>query len=161
MFYFFEWGIIHKTEITNLLEFLNNANQDNFIDSTFQILRSHPIEKKILDINFYCSEVKYPLLVHRFGNFDILVEIIIKEKQRAVGIQPMLYVCFPIAELKSAGNKTDFIGRVAESKECGYLTLNSSHKDFILESFKIFGILSASHNYDIKEILKIILSKMN
>lgn len=159
LYYFTQWGIIDETEIESLYAFLSNIKNDDFIDSRedLQIFRSHPKEKQILDIAFYISEVKYPLLVHQFGNFDILVEIIIKEKQRAIGVQPMLYVCFPIVELEPKNNKT-FLGRVAEVKEYGILSLDSSHKAFLLECFKIFGILSKNHNYDTLQILQTIKS---
>ena len=137
-----------------ILKFLENIDSNNFLDSKFQILRSHPMQRDILGIDFYCSEVKYPLLVHKFGNFDILIEVIIKEKQRAIGVQPMLYICFPITELKPEGNKPSLLGRVADS--CAYFILNSKDKQFLLQSFKIFGILSESHNYDIRRILELI-----
>ncbi|KGI55266.1 R.Pab1 family restriction endonuclease [Campylobacter sp. MIT 97-5078] len=157
LYYFVQWGIINKTEIENLCTFLQKLKNDDFIDSRedLQIFRSYPKQKQILDMEFYVSEVKYPLLVHKFGNFDVLVEIIIKEKQRAIGAQPMLYVCFPITELESKNDIT-FLGRVARTKECGLLSLNASHKAFVLECFKIFGILSKNHNYDVLEILKVI-----
>lgn len=75
------------------------------------------------------------------------------EKQRAVSIQPVLYVCFPITELHC---NPSLLGRVAESKEYGLLILASKDKDFLLETFKIFGMLSKNHNYDVCEIIKII-----
>lgn len=156
LFYFTKFGIIKINEINDILKFLENIDSNDFLDSQFQILRSHPIQQNILGIDFYCSEVKYPLLVHKFCSFDILIEIIIKEKQRAIGVQPMLYVCFPITELKPADNKADLIGRVADSKECAYLILDSKDKQFLLEAFKIFGILSESHNHDVKRILELI-----
>ena len=156
LFYFTKCRIIEINEINDILKFLENIDSNNFLDSKFQILRSHPMQRDILGIDFYCSEVKYPLLVHKFSGFDILIEIIIKEKQRAIGVQPMLYVCFPITELKPAGNKPSLLGRVADSKECAYLILDSKDKQFLLESFKIFGILSESHNYDIRRILELI-----
>ncbi len=160
LYYFTQWGIITESEITNLLAFLQNINDDEFLDarSDLQILRSHPISKKILGVEFYESQVKYPLLVHKFNHFDVLVEIIIKEKQRAVGVQPMLYVCFPITEIHC---NPVLLGRVAESKECGLLILDSKDKNFLLEIFKIFGMLSKNHNYDVCEIIKIILNTQN
>ena len=156
LFYFTKWGIIRIDEINDILSFLENINRNNFLDSNFQILRSHPIQRNILGIDFYCSEVRYPLLVHKFDNVDILVEIIIREKQRAIGSQPMFYVCFPITQLVPFKNKSALLGRVAETKEFAYLVLDSKDKQFLLESFKIFGILSPSHNYDIIQILDII-----
>lgn len=156
LFYFTKWKIITIDEINDILRFLENINTNNFLDSNFKILRSYPIQRDILGIDFYCSEVKYPLLVHKFDNFDILVEIVIREKQRAIGSQPMLYVCFPITQLIPSDNKPQLIGRVADSKEYAYLILDSKDKQFLLESFKIFGILSPSHNYDIIQILNMI-----
>ncbi|WP_334092892.1 MULTISPECIES: R.Pab1 family restriction endonuclease [Helicobacter] len=155
--YFVQWGIIDKAEIEKLCAFLQNLKNEDFIDNRedLQIFRSHPKQKQILDIEFYVSEVKYPLLVHKFGNFDVLVEIVIKEKQRAIGVQPMLYVCFPITELESKNN-TKLLGRTAEIKECGILSLDTRHKAFVLECFKIFGILSKNHHYDVLQILHLI-----
>lgn len=155
LYYFMQWGIITRNDIMDLMDFLQNIAEGEFLDSRsdLQILRSHPIIKNILGVEFYESQVKYPLLVHKFNNFDVLVEIIIKEKQRAVGVQPMLYVCFPITELQC---EPALIGRVAESKEYGLLILDSKDKNFLLETFKIFGMLSRNHNYDVCEILKIV-----
>ncbi|RAX57318.1 restriction endonuclease [Helicobacter monodelphidis] len=153
IYYFMQFGIIKKDEIAYLIDFLSKVKSNELIDSQFSILRTHPIEREILGINFYHSQVQYPLLVHKFGVFDILVEIIIKEKQRAIGVQPMLYVCFPITELRPQNN-IPLLGRVAEQKECASLILDANHKNFLLESFRIFGILSPSHNHDIRQILE-------
>lgn len=154
-YYFVRWGIVTKDEIEDLARFLRNIQEYEFLDSRneLQILRSHPVSKNILGIEFYQSQIAYPLLVHKFNNFDVLIEIVIKEKQRAVGVQPMLYVCFPITELQC---QPLLLGRVAEPKECGLLVLDSKDKDFLLETSKIFGMLSKNHNYDVLEILKII-----
>lgn len=157
LYYFAKWDIITQNEIINLMAFLQNIAESEFLDSRsdLQILRSHPVAKNILGVEFYESQVKYPLLVHKFSSFDIVIEIIIKEKQRAVGVQPMLYVCFPVTELQCT---PALLGRVAESKECGLLVLDSKDKNFLLETFRIFGMLSKSHNYDIYEILRIVLN---
>lgn len=158
LFYFVQWGIISGDEIRLLGEFLKSLKQNDFLDSRndLEVLRSHPREREILGIAFYESQVKYPLLVHQFGNFDVLIEIIIKEKQRAVGLQPMLYVCFPITNLSPKQNAAPFLGRVAEAKECACLVLDSKDRDFVLQTFKIFGVLSKSHNHDVLEILSIV-----
>lgn len=161
LFYFVKWDIVNISEINDILKFLEKINPKDFLDFQFQILRSHPFQKDILGIDFYCSEVKYPLLVHKFDYFDILTEIIIREKQRAIGVQPMLYLCFPITELKPADNKPELLGRTAYSKEYAYLILDYKDKRFLLESFKIFGILSQNHNYDIRQILELIKKEIN
>ena len=80
----------------------------------------------------------------------MLVEIVIKEKQKAVGLQPMLYVCFPVTKLK--GEKRELIGRCAEQNEKAVLLLDKTHKDFILGTFKIFALLSKAHKSDVISI---------
>ena len=163
LYYFAKFGTITMAEIEQHMEFLQNIREGDFLDSCdeFKILRSHPIHKDILGISFHHSQVRYPLLVHQFANFDVLIEIIIKEKQRAIGVQPMLYVCFPITELTPQDKMPHLLGRVAESKESAYLTLDSSNKEFLLQTFKIFGILSKNHNYDTIKILSTIKRELN
>ena len=123
--------------------------------NNFAIERSHPVNKQVLGIDFFYTQVKYPMLVHKFGNYEILTEIKITEKQYAVGVQPMLYFCFPITELKSS--KT-LIGRTAETKETADFEIDSSNISIFLEMLKIFGILSKSHNKDIVTIIDKIIS---
>ena len=116
IYYFFKWEIIKSEELLEIKEFLINLTENDFLDSNrdLTIERSHPIEKSILGINYYFTQVKYPLLIHKFGKYEILTEITIKEKQYAIGVQPMLYFCFPVTELKA--NKP-IIGRCAETNE--------------------------------------------
>lgn len=159
LYFFRRENLIKNDELQDLLLFLEQIDEKVFLETSndFQILRTHPIEKRIQDISFYCSEVKYPLLVHRVENFEILVEIVIKEKQKAVGIQPMVYICFPITDLITK-DQSILLGRKANAKEFAFLKLGKKHKNFILESFKIFGILSKNHNKDMVNIVKLILS---
>ncbi len=95
------------------------------------------------------------MLVHRFEQYEILTEIKITEKQYAIGVQPMLYLCFPIMELKSS---QPLIGRTAITKETADFEINSSNISIFLEMLKIFGILSKNHNKDIITIIDKIVS---
>ena len=70
--------------------------------------------KNVLGIDFAYTQVKYPMLVHKFGKYEILTEIKVTEKQRAIGVQPMLYLCFPIQELKT---EKPLLNRIAQAKE--------------------------------------------
>ncbi|MCH5337067.1 MAG: R.Pab1 family restriction endonuclease, partial [Campylobacter sp.] len=99
----------------------------------------------------------YPLLVYSFENQEFLSEIVIKEKQKAVGIQAMLFFCFPLYLLKDSKGEQSFLGRLIQSKEKGYLEINSSNISIFLQMLKIFGILSQNHRYDVKQILDYIL----
>ena len=123
-------------------------------NSELQIDRSHPVEKNINGFDFEYTQVKYPLLIHKFNGYEIVTEIKITEKQRAVGTQPMLYLCFPIIELKA---KTNLIGRTAETKEIANFEIKENNIKVFLEMLKMFGMLSINHKHDILQIIKTIL----
>lgn len=157
IYYFYKWDIIKKQDLENIKNFLQNLTENDFIDNpnNFAIERTQPVNKKILGIDFYYTQVKYPMLVHKFGKYEILTEIKITEKQYAIGIQPMLYFCFPITELQS---KSNLIGRMAMQKEMASFVINRNNIRIFLEMLKIFGILSKLHNKDILSIISVILS---
>lgn len=90
---------------------------------------------------------------------DFLSEIVVREKQRAVGVMAMLYFCFPVSLLKSANKEQDFLNRYINSKEKGYLQIDKSNIGIFLTILQIFGILSQSHKHDVLEILKFIINK--
>jgi hypothetical protein len=96
------------------------------------------------------------MLVHRFGKYEILTEIKITEKQYAIGVQPMLYFCFPITELRS---NEQIVGRTAKTKETADFVIDKNNISIFLEMFKIFGLLSKSHNHDVVEILKAMMEE--
>jgi hypothetical protein len=125
----------------------------DFLDNKLKIKRSNFVKKEINGIEFEEATVEYPLLIHKFKDFDIITEIIVKEKQRAVGIMPMLYLCFPITKLQS---KTLLLGRKAQANEKADLIIDSSNADVFLELLFQFAMLSASHNHDIVEIINVI-----
>ncbi|MCQ2741543.1 MAG: R.Pab1 family restriction endonuclease [Alphaproteobacteria bacterium] len=101
------------------------------------------------------TTVEYPLLVYQFGNFEIVAEIKITEKQYAIGVQPMLYLCFPITELE---NSEKLLGRTAKTKETANFVINKENISVFLEMLKLFGTLSKNHNKDIISIINVILN---
>lgn len=157
LFYFYKWGVISRVKLLEIKSFLASLTEHNFIDSSgdFPIERTHPIQRSVSGIDFSFTQVKYPMLIHKFGTYEILTEIKITEKQRAIGVQPMLYFCFPITELHSANS---LLGRTASTKEMADFIIDSKNIYIFLEMFKIFGILSKNHNHDIKAIIDKILS---
>jgi len=139
-------------EIEELKTFLSSLDSQNLIKkhSHCQIKRTHPQNENINSLEFEILKIEYPQLIHKFKNYEIIAEITIREKQRAVGVQPMLYFCFPITELIS---DTPLLGRTAKTKEFAYFKFDKNNAPVILEMIKIFGMLSASHNFDILQIL--------
>lgn len=156
IWYFYKWGIITREDLDKVIAYLDSIQNNDLIDnnSELQIDRSHPIAKNINGFNFEYTQVKYPLLIHKFNGYEIVTEIKITEKQYAVGTQPMLYLCFPITELKTEAN---LIGRVAETKEIAYFEISERNIKVFLEMLKIFGTLSNNHRHDIVQIINTIL----
>ena len=157
IWYFYKWNIISKKDLKDIVNYLNSIKDEDLIDnnSELQIDRSHPIEKKINGFSFEYTQVKYPLLIYKFKNYEIITEIKITEKQYAVGTQPMLYLCFPITELKCDVN---LVGRTAEVKEIANFEITKDNIKVFLEMLKMFGILSSGHRHDILKIIDIILT---
>jgi hypothetical protein len=156
IWYFYKWNIVSRKGLEDVIVYLNSIQDCDLIgnNSELQIDRSHPVAKNINGFDFEYTQVKYPLLIHKFNGYEIVTEIKITEKQYAVGTQPMLYLCFPITELKA---KTNLIGRTAETKEIANFEITENNVEVFLEMLKMFGILSKNHKHDILQIISTIL----
>lgn len=156
IWYFYKWGVIPKEDLKGVVDYLNSIQNLELIgnNSELQIDRSHPIAKNINGFDFEYTQVKYPLLIHKFNGYEIVTEIKITEKQYAVGTQPMLYLCFSVSELRA---QTNLIGRTAGIKEIAYFDITEKNIKVFLEMLKMFGILSENHRHDILQIINTIL----
>ncbi|HEU6449458.1 MAG TPA: R.Pab1 family restriction endonuclease [Verrucomicrobiae bacterium] len=84
------------------------------------------------------------------------VQIQLKQKQRAVGYQAMVYVCVPMNQVLDAAGNLRKSG-VARSRETVYYDFNRDNAAFILDIVHAFGIASQQHNEDIRKILRKVL----
>ena len=157
LYYFYSWDVVTLSELRSTLRFLSGLKEENLLSNhpDCQITRTHPVEKQINDTTFFGMTLNYPQLVYKFGKYEIIAEITIREKQNAIGIQPMLYLCFPITELQVSKS---LIGRIAEKKEIAQFVIDKSNYSIVIEMVKVFGMLSPSHHKDILGILKSILT---
>jgi len=156
LYYFYKMGVISKQNLDKLESFVLGIPNKNLIENIYRIYKSNPIRRTINCVEFLESEIKYPHLIYDFNNcFQIIAEITIREKQKAVGIQPMVYICFPVSYLKDK-NGNSIIGRKAQEKESAIFELNEKNAFIVEDAFKIFGMLSQSHRHDVLEILKLI-----
>ncbi len=155
LYYLAKWGLIAQQELKDLSEAIKKIDSKNLIENhpNCQIKRTHPREIQLNEIAFYESKIEYPLLVHRFGTYEIIAEIVVREKQKAIGTQAMLYFCFPITELKSS---RVLLGRMASPKETAKFLINKDNFRIITEMIGIFGMLSDSHRFDVLAILELI-----
>ena len=84
------------------------------------------------------------------------VQIQLKQKQRAVGYQAMVYVCLPLNEVLVMDGSPRKAGN-AKSKETVYYNFTRENSDLLLAIIHAFGIASAQHNEDMRNILGKIL----
>ena len=159
LFYAHREGLLSDEDVANLcgqVAALPPEATFSEMDS-LQICRTHPRKTTVNGLEFHKMEVKYPLLARRFGEYDIYAEVMVKEKQKGVGIQPMLYVCIPITSLVFAKNA---IGRTLDAKETAEWTIGSTEAALVLELFRIFGMLSPKHRHDILALLKMLFPRL-
>ena len=84
------------------------------------------------------------------------VQIQLKQKQRAVGYQAMVYVCLPMAEVMAMDGTPRQPGS-ARSKETVYYDFTRANVGLLLDIIQAFGLASEQHNEDIRQILGKIL----
>jgi len=84
------------------------------------------------------------------------VQIQLKQKQRAVGYQAMIYVCLPMTEVLTMDG-TPRQPEKAKSKETVFYDFNSANAALLLDIVDAFGLASQQHNEDIRKILGKIL----
>ncbi len=80
------------------------------------------------------------------------VQIQLKQKQRAVGYQAMVYVCLPMNQVLDMNGSPRRPGP-AKSKETVYYDFNRDNAAFILDIVHAFGLASQQHNEDIRQII--------
>ena len=139
--YFYDWNVITRQELIDVKTYLQNMTDNDFLDNSIAhpelaIKRTNFVQKQINGFNFMWTQVEYPLLVYKFGNFEIVTEIIIKEKQYAIGIQPMLFLCFPITELENSDEE------VYENKMKEFKELYVNELPYIGLYFKLNSVLT-------------------
>jgi len=84
------------------------------------------------------------------------VQIQLKQKQRAVGYQAMVYVCLPLNQVLTADGAPRK-NVPAKSKETVYYDFNKENAPFLLDICHAFGMASQQHNEDISKILNLVL----
>jgi hypothetical protein len=84
------------------------------------------------------------------------VQIQLKQKQRAVGYQAMVYVCLPMTEVLTMGGEPRKAGR-AKAKETVYYDFTNENAGLLRDIIRAFGLASAQHNEDMRTILELVL----
>ena len=143
-------GIFSNEDVRELEEFINGVQIAETLEENEKIFRENSLHE--IKGGFKRFVEKAPIFIKKNEEIGCFVEIILRHKQRAVGLQAMVYLCIYIKILKDKDGNS-LIGRVAETKEFGQLVLDSENKAVVTDVVKAFAIASWQHKNDISNIL--------
>jgi len=149
-------GILPNNDIREMETFIKDIKKEDTLEENEEILREDT--KYEVKGGFKKFEEKSPLFIKNNEEKGYFVEIILKHKQRAVGLQAMVYLCIYINQLKDEDGKL-LMGRTARPREFGILEITSENKEIIIDVVKAFAIASCQHRNDIQSILQQVVSK--
>ncbi len=149
-------GILSNEDLHKLEEFINNVQPTETLEENEEIFRENNLQE--IKGGFKRFVEKVPLFIKENEEIGYFVEIILGHRQRAVGLQAMVYLCIYIETLKDK-NGNSFIGRRAFAKEFGQLEITSENNAIVTDVVKAFAIASCQHKEDISKILEQIKGK--
>ncbi len=144
-------GIFSKDDVQELEEFVNTVQPEETLEENEKIFRENNLQE--IKGGFKRFVEKVPIFIKKNEEMGYFVEIILKHKQHAVGLQAMVYLCIYIKMLKDE-NGNSLIGRTAKVREFGRVEINSKNKAIVTDVVKAFAIASRRHKEDILNILK-------
>ena len=144
-------GLISTNELVRELELLKKNSTGTFEESrTVEV----EVSTNATADGFQSAVQKLPQFTKTTPHGSVQIQL--KQKQRAVGYQAMIYVCLPMDELLTADGSPRKVGP-AKSKETVFYDFNRENAAFLLDVLHAFGIASQQHNEDIQKILGKIL----
>ena len=154
LFGMLEAKIISSEDIRKLI---NDIHQSKMSLQEEYSIKTEKIGECVIDgIKFDQQRISLPTFVYKEIEGGPVIEVSIQKQQYATGVQPMLYMSIPIFCLKDG---KQYIGKTAKdfaSNPYGTFVINEKNKDYILNTFRLFGICSQKHKHDVNEILKLI-----
>jgi len=156
VYFLTKWGLVARDAVEWLAQKLREIDRDKLFEhrTDFDIKRRPVVEKQLNSLHFLETRVEYPLVIHKFGDENMLAEIITREKQRAVGVQPMLFFCVPVSMLEPGPKQPGLIGRTADQNEVAHFVINRANASVMVQLLHLFGMLSANHRKDVLSILE-------
>jgi len=106
-------NIFSKEDIEKIEKFINNVQPTETLEENEKIFREDGLQE--IKGGFKKFIEKAPLFIKKDEEKGFFIEIILKHKQRAVGLQAMVYLCIYVERLKDK-NGNSLIGRTAETR---------------------------------------------
>ena len=117
----------------------------------------HHSKININGINYEETSIKLPTLFMVETEDKTQIEVSIQKQQYASGVQPMIYFCIPFY---SFYNFKDFKEKSSKKDEKLIYIIDKSNIKNLETIIKVFGMSSKRHQYDIVEILGVLLKNL-
>ena len=147
-------GLISKDKIIELLKEIENYS--DFIDEK-KIEVEHNKKINLNGISFEETSIKLPTLFMIETTDNTQIEVSIQKQQYASGVQPMVYFSIPITSFE---NGKDLYGKPSTNEDNLIYVFDAKNINTLFDLLKIFAMCSRRHNFDIQEILKILLKQL-
>lgn len=155
IYFLYKDNIISNKLIQDLIEEIKIYKE--FISDKAIIVDKNLKELKINNFNFKETITSLPTFFYYPKTDGTQIEVSIQKQQNASGIQPMVYYSIPIG---SFDNGIAVFGKTSieleKAFELSYIIDKNNVSNFI-DLIKIFGMCSPAHNFDILQILNLIL----
>ena len=157
IFFLKELNYIKDNDIQKLLNEVQNYTE--FLDEKDIEINKKLKDVKVNNLSFKETETILPTFFYYEEKDNSQIEISTQKQQYATGVQPMVYYCIPLSTFK---NGKDFINkRGQEIKDNFIYEIDKNNYSNFVDLIKIFAMCSKNHNYDICEILKLIINYNN
>lgn len=158
LYYAHKKGLITESDISKIYGQIKSVPEGMTFERMEDMspYRTNPVSAEYNGLDFYKMHISYPLLIHRFGKYDIFAEVTITEKQKAIGTQAMLYVCIPVTSLEFDSLP---LNRTVRPKEKARWVVGKEEAMLVLELFRIFGMLSPKHRHDVLAIFEMFFAE--
>lgn len=148
-------GLISKEKIIKLLKEIENYS--DFIDENNLIEVEHSKKINLNKIFFEETSIKLPTFFMIETTDNTQIEISIQKQQYASGVQPMVYFSIPITSFENGKN---LYGKPSTNEDTLFYVFDAKNINILFDLVKIFAMCSRRHNFDIQEILKILLKQL-
>ena len=108
-------------------------------------------EIKISQFGFLRAEYRFPCYIKRGDDYEI--EITFFRRQRAAGLQAMIYVNLPLRRCR-AENGEPLIGRCATKKEIALFRVCRENARLAIDLIEAFACASRTHRADLRREIK-------
>jgi hypothetical protein len=144
-------GLISTNELTRELKLLKKNSTGTFEENrTVEV----EVSTNTTADGFQSAVQKLPQFTKTTPHGSVQIQL--KQKQRAIGYQAMIYVCLPMSEVLAMDGSPRQPSK-AKSKETVFYDFNTKNSAFLMDIVHAFGMASQQHNEDIQKILGKIL----